>query len=531
MTELTNAESTNLRGSLHHATDCHSNLLDAFLAKKDHSQNSNTHSLKMRNGGGIPQHEDPHYLYLSNPFTEVPPSQISDRVEEHRTSNTTPSRQEWTLAIDLTTNGSHQAGDERVHTGAEHQMQEIMRLAAETRGKPVTLVVQCIVNEPSERSTGNTPASSTPESSGRQDDRSGNTIPGEREGTRMLQRYIIRNGQVELLETRPPQGFNEDLKQLLSLATHNAPSEKLGLIIQSHGAGPRGLDGDTGSLSLPQLTDTVRQSLAGTGHGKLDLLDFDACSMGNASVMEQLGDVSQHVVASSEVERSFGQNVDGQNLSAVIHNLIERPKMDGKELGNEFVRIADAGTNGDSSARDPANDGHSGTDTLAHYDLSALGEFHTALNSFGESLAASAQDPSTWAAILQALNHAPRVSAPTAEVAGRFIPQYRDLKLFAENIVAAIDHDTNHTIDRSGALRKAAAGFLAAQNKLVTTYHGEHINGYNTMGGLSAFLPEPTTTTNIDRGQIDRVFAQQELPSNTGWNAFLELLKATIEKP
>jgi hypothetical protein len=99
------------------------------------------------------------------------------------------------------------------------------------------------------------------------------------------------------------------------------------------------MNGTDSWMEVPELEKTLSQSLQGSGHAKLDLLDFDACLMGQSTVLDHMNSVADDVVASASYEKG-----STQNLNAWLTDLLQNPEMDGEALGNTIVHDAVANT-------------------------------------------------------------------------------------------------------------------------------------------------------------------------------------------
>ncbi|MBI4533612.1 MAG: hypothetical protein HY711_06660 [Candidatus Melainabacteria bacterium] len=396
--------------------------------------------------------------------------QSSDNnLENVRSTTACDSQREWTICINLNASDVENG----VQIGGNAEYTQLQQLASQTAGKPVTVLVQNVVENPN------------------------------RPGAYLLNCYEISNGQVNQLPQTECNSLAQGVTNLLTTATQNYPSEKIALINQSHGGGTAGLsDGQRGNCSLDNFVNAVRQGLAGSGHQKLDLLDFDACSMGNSGVAGRVSEVAEHMVASAAPEMGYGGSYDAQNLTAIVKDVLDNPQMNGNDLGEAIVENANAGLNG-NSVESPGNNHHEGTDTLAHFHLRRYEEFRGALNNLGNALAQVAQDPRQQEVLQQIIQNTPSYPA------GRQGSSTRDLQQFAQQVTAAID--TGQLNDPDGSLRQTANALLSAQDNLTGLYHANSQArqapvdvdtqnnenspraGYEQMGGLSVFLPSHDT--------------------------------------
>lgn len=67
--------------------------------------------------------------------------------------------------------------------------------------------------------------------------------------------------------------------------------------------------------------ETIDKGLKGSGHDKLDLLNFNSCDMATATVLDKVGQVAKNVVASAATELGTKTN-DGQNMPAAFQALM-----------------------------------------------------------------------------------------------------------------------------------------------------------------------------------------------------------------
>ncbi len=452
-------------------------------------------------------------LELTNPYTSNPSdtnrSEKSEALVEQPkpiTADTVLPRAQWTLAFNLTTTQDHQAPsigsnaeDARVYAGARNKTAELLELAATTVGKPVTLVVQ------------NAQRPESNETSPTTDNNNNNQIidghaqaslsaSAKDSGTSgmLIHTYLIHDGQIRELPTRPSQGVAADTEALLNIAGRQAPSEHLALFAQGHGGGPHGVSGDTGRATLAEMDAAIKNGLANSGRDKLDLVDFDACSMGNAAVLAAVASRADNIIASPEMETAGGEDIDAQNVRAIVGAVLSNPAMNGHELGQKIIDLAAQGANGGAAAPREIDRIVAGTDTLSHYNAAEIGQFNQHLNALGTALTQAFQSESNRQAILTAIGDAPLASqAGGVRISGTPRAELRDSKTFAANIISAIENGS--LSDPQGQIRSAAEDLQASQNRLVAGYHGEKAGGYDRQGGLSMFLPGRTYLDNQAR--------------------------------
>jgi len=397
---------------------------------------------------------------------DAPPAPANDTpaTTAHDTppSQAQPSpKQSWTVAIDLTTDLPN-SPDPSKQYGAHSQLRQLSDLASQTQGKDVTMVVQI----PHDSATGQGETPQSPQT---------------------IDRYVIRDGQIQKLESEPSQGMAANLQHLLERATSIAPSDKLALISQSHGAGAEGIGGGTGSATMSQLTDAIKNGLKGSGHDKVDVLDFDSCEMGTAPVLAEASQVASRVVASEEPEHA-GNTHDAQSLKSVMSDLLQHPDLSAKDLSDDFVHAADRGANGTPSMDADSSITHTGTDTLGSFDSAKYAKFSSALDSLGSALTAASAEDKNKGAIEKVIDGTQQL--PLDPDAPKDISS-RDVAEFCQSLKQAVDNGSIQ--DTDGSIKRSADAVLAAQSDMTSAFHVDHSSTYDQLGGLDTFIPGTET--------------------------------------
>ena len=365
---------------------------------------------------------------------------------------------DWTVAIDM-------RADRSMGPPTQDKAEKLKLLAEKTKNSSVSLVVQV--------ATAGASLTHAEYQAGRR--------PIDK-----LERYIIRDGTVTKIYDGESKGVAQDEKELLHSAITEAPSQKLGLIIGAHGGSDAGITGYGGRASLDELHKAISDGLKADGKTKLDVLDFDACNMGNAKVLDKLGDLSDNIVASTQPELTDLQSkqFNGQNLKASLDNLIANPQMDGKQFAASFVEEAKAGANDGDPAK--TQDGRStGTKTLSAYDTTKFAAFKTQLNNLGRALLDVEKDLDKKRILQDALSQVPTIEDER---------DHRDFKLYADALLKKIAD--GELQDASGRLKKQIYDALESEAALVADYHGADSEGCRNWGALSVFLPDRTQPKN-----------------------------------
>lgn len=167
-------------------------------------------------------------------------------------------------------------------------------------------------------------------------------------------------------------GDPANLKKFLDSTVAQFPAKRYGLIFGDHGAGWPGIlsdesaDGD--SIDMTEMPVVLKDLSAKIG--KLDLIGFDACLMGNFEVARTVAPFAKTMVASEELEPG-----NGWNYTPLMTKLAQNPEMDGFALGKTIV----------DTYRDyyfaPAERDHNGYITLSVIDLSKIDALANAISS------------------------------------------------------------------------------------------------------------------------------------------------------
>jgi hypothetical protein len=368
-------------------------------------------------------------------------------------------RSQWTVAINLAANATF-GGDQN---GALNQWQRLQELKEQSRGSSVNLIVQIAEGESSEKG-------------------------GDRPGAKTtVTRYLISNGEMRQLSRGQSRGMAGDVEDLLRTANSVAPAEHVGLIQQSHAKDVDGVMGSAGRASLTEFTDAIRAGLQGSGHERLDLIDFNACSMGSIGVMQRMSGIADHMVASAEAEFSDRRGAyDAQNIRSELARLMQHPQWTGSQLASDTISQAHAGAN--DGLNSVTNQPDTGTPTLAHYDLTRVRDFNAALDALGSALARSVRgNRDNLAAVNHSIESAPLLPKGGVSIVG-CPPELRDLSTFARHLIGEID--AGRFTDADNRVRRAAEGLLATQHLAEPQYHGTPNGGYDRLGGMNAFLPD-----------------------------------------
>jgi hypothetical protein len=373
---------------------------------------------------------------------------------------------DWTVAIELGATLPGRADQPRGE-GVENQLPQLLALAKETEGKSINFVVHAErVADPD-----NKPIYDGSDIPSVQNAEAASAL---QQNKAVTERYFIHDGKIDELPTVTYGNAESDIVGLLQDAGTVAPSEKLGLVIQSHGGGKSGVDFNIGSISLGDTRDAIATGLTMTDHQKLDLLDFDGCDMAEAKVISSTRAVANDVVASSAYEIANSHN-DGQNLQAGMRALLADPTMTAGQFGDKLVQQAASGVDGvgaDTSMQ-----------TLTNFDLTKYDNFDTAIGDFGTVLGTMTQDPANMKIIRADIDGTTAPATGNSEMSSN----ERDLRTFAQKILA--DGEAGHFSGDVKPLEDSARAVIASIDSMVTSTYGDKGHNYDTLGGVTAELP------------------------------------------
>jgi hypothetical protein len=427
---------------------------------------------------------------------------------------------EWTVVADLAILFDQKG--KNGHMGSEDKLKSLEALRESTKGKPVTIVAEAITCDDS-----NVPEGKLSQCKNGYE----------------LERIVIHDGQETVTKLGPAKGFNTDLQDLLDYSIKEQPGNKIALAINAHGFGDQGLEGGMAEpnrhngdlVAAADVAATVKSSLDKNGRSKLDLVDLDSCLMGQLGVLQSMSSVTDHLVASEKTETvSSSAGIDGQNLTAWVSDLTARPSMSGYELGQDIINRVNHGSNGLG--------GTEGASTLAHFDLRHLSDFNAKLNTLGQGLTESVQNPANRKAIVDAFGKLPDIAkGETPEPDHAATAAKRDM----EGMLDILSFDMAHGIiqDQGGHLKGAVDGMqnaLKDRNGLMAAVHLQsqentgafHVTPIvNNESGLSLYLPsyEVLNNTCLTDAALTKVNAADAGSTDSPWFQFLQSMR--LEPP
>ena len=164
------------------------------------------------------------------------------------------------------------------------------------------------------------------------------------------------------------------LKRFMQTATAEFPAKKYGLVFGDHGGGWTGIVADESAhedtLDTVELPKVFKEITATTG--KLELIGFDACLMGNFEAARSISAYGKTMVASEELEPG-----SGWDYKTIFSKFSANPGMDGVALGRIIV---DAYRN---FYQGPDEGGRDHLTTLGVIDLTKMDALEVAVSNLG----------------------------------------------------------------------------------------------------------------------------------------------------
>lgn len=188
------------------------------------------------------------------------------------------------------------------------------------------------------------------------------------------QRYVVKNGKLELLSSEENQNMGEakTLTDFLVWGQNNYLAERNMLILWDHGGGSvKGVCFDENygfdSLTLTEIKQAFKDANLKT---KYDVIGFDACLMATVEVATTIRDYADYMVASEEIVPGGGW--DYKAIAESFSN-----KNDPIEIGKDIC---------DSFIEKSSSDSHAAFTTLSLIDLSKIDSVLNELNKLGNDL-------------------------------------------------------------------------------------------------------------------------------------------------
>lgn len=213
-----------------------------------------------------------------------------------------------------------------------------------------------------------------------------------------LQRYIIQNGDMQLIEELPntSMGAAITLSDYLKWGVANYPAEKMGVVFWNHGGGSlTGVCFDENynydSLSLLEIKSAFADA-ADSMTDKFEFIGLDACLMSSIETANVLADYSRYMIGSEETEPGGGWNYTsfgnwlGANASSA----------NGSSLGQVIC---------DSYYEYCLHNGIDADVTLSVVDLSRIDDVIINFNEYAKEIFDASENQDTFADIARSVSY------------------------------------------------------------------------------------------------------------------------------
>ncbi len=294
---------------------------------------------------------------------------------------------------------------------------------------------------------------------------------------------IMDLGEVDMADA-------SSLSDFIKWSMENYPAERYALFMWNHGGGWTSHTQDETNESeanLHTLSAAFGDALLRQGRGKLDLIMFDQCLMGQIDVAYAVAPYAKVLVASEDTIPFL--SID---YSPFLNSLNETPSMDEKAFAREIV---------ESYENYYTNERPNPYTTLSAIDLTKMDEIKVSFSNFVNSLNESAQQQ--WPEIGKSLFFSESFATPEGIAVVKQFSVY-DLIDFADLSRQKVD---SPNLEQSAQNLKTAI-----QNSIIAEYHNK---GHPFATGLTMYFPD------------DEILYRPEYPEasefakDTGWDEFI----------
>jgi len=153
----------------------------------------------------------------------------------------------------------------------------------------------------------------------------------------VVQRHKILHNKVQTLVNlgKKDMGNPQTLSDFIVWGISNFPAKKYAVVLWDHGSGLNGFGQDLNFHNDILTPVELKQAFLATEfltNTKFELIGFDACAMSSLEVATRLQNATHYLVASEEVEPTWGWN-----YTAIIQNLSANSSQPGSLLGKVIV--------------------------------------------------------------------------------------------------------------------------------------------------------------------------------------------------
>jgi clostripain len=279
-------------------------------------------------------------------------------------------------------------------------------------------------------------------------------------------------------------GDPDSLKQFVEWGMKKYPAKHYALVLWDHGAGFKGsmTDDETKKLiNNIQLAQALHDVETDTGH-KMDLLNFNACLMGQAEVAYELRDGARYMVGSEEVEagmripipKLFGTTPQHKVMTDLKEGIKERGHVEADELAKLYV-FESKNQFGQTMF----------TPTQSAFDLSKMADVKNGADTVAKLLLDEIKkDPQAADIIRKDIKHTQRFL--NFDMYAKPYVDYRDLGDFAKTMMAEKRFADTGIPDAAKTLLEAVNNAIIAEEHASESFGGRVMEGAT---GMSTYLP------------------------------------------
>ncbi len=191
--------------------------------------------------------------------------------------------------------------------------------------------------------------------------------------------YVYNHSDIPWLDHEENMGDGDTLYDFVNWSVGNFPSDRYFLVLWDHGSGVWGCCNDDNSggekLRMEEIRGALSTSMQQQGIGKIDIIHFDACLMGNTEVCFEVQEFGDYIIGSEKV--SWGKDGYGTHFNF-------------KKIINEMNTTSNAEYMAKwamNQAMNSSENNHGGrSHTWSVIDIDEMTTLNESINSFAEEL-------------------------------------------------------------------------------------------------------------------------------------------------
>jgi len=322
------------------------------------------------------------------------------------------------------------------------------------------------------------------------------------------------------------------LKEFMEWGMKNYPAKHYALVMWDHGAGFKGSMTDDETKHLidnRELRDALKGVEQDTGN-KVDVLNFNACLMGQAEVAYELRDAAKYLVGSEEVEAGLRIPIPGLVGTTPQHKVMTDLKEGIKEKGEvtpeELAKlyVFEAKNQFGQTMFTP---------TQSAIDLSKMEQVKTDADEVAKSLLDEIKkDPATIDIIRKDIKNTQRFL--NYDMYAKPYLDYRDMGDFARVLMNDPHFKGTAVEENAKKLFEAVSNAVIAEEHALESFSGRVMEGST---GMSTYLPKNYGHDPMGNNPIDNVpaggthgYENTSFAKDTNWDELLQTISKDDEK-